>query len=66
MTRRGAGKRGLNQGMCFVRHYSILRKIMMVAERLCIKGVRLNPAGTSKECSACRNIGERFECGSYG
>ena len=69
MTRRGGPrKKGLNRGMRFVRHHAILRKIGVVAERLGIGVVRVNPAGTSKECSACRSggerDGERFGCGS--
>ena len=71
MTRRGGlRKKGLNRGMRFVRHHEILRKIEVVAERLGIRVVKVNPAGTSKECSACRNEGERdgerFECASCG
>ena len=66
MTRRGRGKRGLNRGMRFVRHGEIIRKIMIVAERLGIKVTQVDPAGTSRECSACRGVGERdgerFEC----
>ena len=68
MTRRGVGKRGLNRGMRFVRHHAILRKIEIVAERLGIRVVKVNPAGTSQTCSSCRHTdkesrdGERFEC----
>ena len=68
MTRRGAGKRGLNRGMRFVRHHQILRKIEVVAERLGIRVTKVNPAGTSQTCSLCRHAdgesrrGERFEC----
>ena len=64
------GGRGLNHGMRFVRHSSILRKIRIVAERLGIRVVRVNPQGTSRECSACRRTGkrdgERFECPACG
>ena len=71
MTRRGGShKRGLNRGMRFVRHGEIIRKIMIVAERLGIRVIQVNPAGTSRECSACRNVGERdgerFECPACG
>ena len=72
MTRRGKGKKGLNRGMRFVRHHAILRKIMIVAERLGIRVVKVNPAGTSQTCSSCRHAdresrnGERFECVASG
>ena len=71
MTRRGGSrKKGLNHGMRFVRHHAILFKIGVVAERLGIRVVKVNPASTSKECSACRNEGgrdgERFWCASCG
>ena len=70
MTRHGRGKHGLNRGMRFVRHGEIVRKIMIVAERLGIRVIQVNPAGTSRECSACRNVGERdgerFECPACG
>ena len=68
MTRRGTGKRGLNRGMRFVRHSEVLRKIGVVAERLGIRVVRVNPAGTSVTCARCGHAdgesrrGERFEC----
>ena len=69
MTRRGGSrKKGLNRGMRFVRHHQILRKIMVLAERLGIRVVRVNPAGTSQTCSLCQHVdgesrqGERFEC----
>ena len=56
--------------MRFVRHGEIIRKIMIVAERLGIRVIQVNPAGTSRECSACRDIGERdgerFECPACG
>ena len=71
MTRRGGSrKKGLNRGMRFVRHGEIIRKIMIVAERLGIEIIQVNPAGTSRECSACRGTGERdgerFECPACG
>ena len=69
MTRRGGSrKKGLNRGMRFVRHHQILRKIEIVAERLGIRVVRVNPAGTSQTCSLCQYAdkesrkGKRFEC----
>ena len=69
MTRHGGNrKRGLNRGMRFVRHGEILRKIRIVAERLGIRVVEVNPVGTSTTCSACQHAdaesrnGERFEC----
>ena len=68
MTRRGAGKHGLNRGMRFVRHHQILRKVMVVAERLGVRVIKINPAGTSQTCSLCQHAdkesrhGERFEC----
>ena len=70
MTRHGRGKRGLNRGMRFVRHGEIIRKIRIVAERLGIGIIQVNPAGTSRECSACRGTeeqdGGRFECPACG
>lgn len=72
MTRRGTGKRGLNRGMRFVRHHAILRKIEIVAERLGIGVIKVNPAGTSQTCSSCQHAdgesrdGERFQCVSCG
>ena len=73
MTRNGGNrKRGLNRGMRFVRHAEILRKIRIVAERLGIRVIEVNPAGTSTTCSACQHVdarsrdGERFECTACG
>ena len=73
MTRHGGNyKRGLNHGMRFVRHGEILRKIRIVAERLGIEIIGVNPAGTSITCSKCRHVdkesrdGERFECVACG
>ena len=73
MTRYGGNrKRGLNRGMRFVRHGEILRKIRVVAERLGIKVIEVNPAGTSITCSKCQHAdresrdGERFECVACG
>ena len=73
MTRNGGNrKRGLNRGMRFVRHAEILRKIRIVAERLGIEIIEVNPAGTSTTCSKCQHMdgesrdGERFECTACG
>ena len=73
MTRNGGSrKNGLNRGMRFVRHGEIIRKIMIVAERLGVEIIRVNPAGTSQTCSGCQHVdgksrgGERFECVSCG
>ena len=73
MTRYGGNyKRGLNRGMRFVRHGEILRKIRVVAERLGIKVIEVNPAGTSITCSKCQHVnkesrdGKRFECAGCG
>ena len=73
MTRNGGNrKRGLNRGMRFVRHGEILRKIRILAERLGIEVIEVNPAGTSTTCSACQHMdgesrdGERFECTACG
>ena len=73
MTRHGGNrKRGLNRGMRFVRHAEILRKIRIVAERLGIEIIEVNPAGTSTTCSKCQHMdgesrdGERFECTACG
>ena len=73
MTRNGGSrKKGLNRGMRFVRHGEIIRKIMIVAERLGIEIIQVNPAGTSQTCSGCRHVdgesrdGERFKCVSCG
>ncbi len=73
MTRYGGNrKKGLNRGMRFVRHGEILRKIRVVAERMGIGVIEVNPAGTSITCSRCQHADkesrkdERFECVSCG
>ena len=54
MTRHGnASKRGLNRGLRHIRHGAILRKVRVVAERLGIRIVEVNPRGTSQECCVC-------------
>ncbi len=73
MSRRGGRhKKGMNRGMRFIRHYAILRKIRIIAERLGIRVVEVNPKHTSQECSVCgytnkenRN-GEMFKCVGCG
>ena len=73
MTRAGnASKRGLNRGLRYIRHSAILRKVRIVAERLGIRIVEVNPHHTSQECHVCsythknnRN-GERFLCLACG
>ena len=69
MTRAGnASKRGLNRGLRYIRHGEILRKVRIVAERLGIRIVEVDPRGTSQECCACAHTdrenrkGERFLC----
>ena len=69
MTRKGnASKRGLNRGLRFIRHGTILRKVRIVAERLGIRIVEVDPRRTSQECCACAHRdsenrkGERFLC----
>ncbi len=69
MSRRGGRhKKGMNRGMRFIRHYAVLRKIRIVAERLGIRVVEVNPKHTSQECSVCGYIdkenrdGEAFKC----
>lgn len=69
MTRYGGRhKRGLNRGMRFIRHGAMLRKIRIVAERLGIRVIKVNPRGTSQECSVCgytdgeNRDKERFGC----
>ncbi len=73
MTRYGGNrKKGLNRSMRFVRHGEIPRKIRIVAERLGVEIVEVNPAGTSITCSKCQHMdkesrdGERFECVACG
>ncbi|MYB29683.1 MAG: transposase [Cenarchaeum sp. SB0663_bin_5] len=69
MTRRGGRhKKGTNRGMRFIRHSMILRKIRIVAERLGIHVIEINPKHTSQECSVCgytnkeNRDGETFKC----
>ena len=73
MTRHGnASKRGLNRGLRYIRHGAILRKVRVVAERLGIRIVEVNPRGTSQECCVCsythreNRHGERFLCLACG
>ena len=73
MTRYGGNrKKGLNRGMRFVCHGEILRKIRIVAERIGIQIIGVNPAGTSITCPKCQRVdkesrdGERFECVACG
>ena len=73
MTRHGnASKRGLNRGLRFIRHGAILRKVRIVAERLGIRIVEVDPRGTSQTCYICRHMdrenrkGEMFRCGACG
>ena len=69
MTRRGGRhKRGLNRGMRFIRHGAILRKIRIVAERLGIPVIDVDPRNTSTTCRICGYVdrenrkGEAFRC----
>ena len=73
MTRHGnASKRGLNRGLRYIRHHSILRKVRIVAERLGIRMIGVNPRGTSQECYVCaytdreNRKGEKFLCLACG
>ena len=73
MTRHGnAGKRGLNRGLRYIRHGEILRKVRIVAERLGIRIIQVNPKHTSQECRVCGHThkenrhGERFWCLACG
>ena len=73
MTRKGnASKRGLNRGLRYIRHGMILKKVRVVAERLGIRIVEVNPRGTSQECYVCSHTGkenrngERFLCLACG
>ena len=73
MTRHGnAGKRGLNRGLRHIRHGEILRKVRIVAERLGIRIMEVNPKHTSQECCVCGHThkenrhGERFLCLACG
>ncbi len=66
--RGGRHKKGMNRGMRFIRHGAVLQKIRIVAERLGIRVVKVNPKYTSQECSVCGYIdkenrdGEAFKC----
>ncbi len=73
MTRHGnASKRGLNRGLRYIRHSAILRKVRIVAERMGIRIIEVNPQGTSQECRTCsythkdNRKGERFLCLACG
>ena len=73
MTRAdNASKRGLNRGLRYIRHHSILRKVRIVAERMGIRIVEVNPKHTSQECCVCaytdkeNRKGERFTCLACG
>ena len=73
MTRAGhSSKRGLNRGLRYIRHHSILRKVRVVAERMGIRIVEVDPRHTSQECCACAHTdrnnrkGERFLCLACG
>ena len=73
MIRRGnASKRGLNRGLRYIRHGAILRKVRIVAERMGIRIIEVNPMHTSQECCVCEytNKGnrkaERFLCLACG
>ena len=73
MTRRGGRrKKGMNRGMRFIRHGTIIRKIKIVAERLGIRVVAVNPKHTSQTCYTCDHMdkenrkGETFRCGACG
>ena len=73
MTRHGnASKRGLNRGLRYIRHGEILRKVRIVAERLGIRIIQVNPKHTSQECRVCGHThkenrhGERFWCLACG
>ena len=69
MTRHGGRrKRGLNRAMRFVRHAEVRRKVEVVAARLGIRVVDVDPRHTSQQCNMCSHTdgenrhGERFEC----
>ena len=73
MTRGGnASKRGLNRGLRYIRHGAILWKVRVVAERLGIRIIEVDPRGTSQECCVCTHRdkenrdGERFLCLACG
>ncbi len=73
MTRRGnSSKRGLNRGLRYIRHGKILEKVRIVAERMGIRIVEVNPKHTSRECCVCsytdrdNRKGEKFLCRSCG
>jgi putative transposase len=69
MTRKGnSSKRGLNRGLRYIRHGEILKKVRIIAERLGIRIIDVDPRGTSQECCSClyrdkgNRKGERFLC----
>ena len=73
MTRAGnSSKRGLNRGLRYIRHHSILRKVRIVAERMGIRVMEVNPRHTSQECYVCaytdreNRKGEKFLCLACG
>ena len=71
MLRKGGNyKKWINREFRFVRHSEILRKIEVVAERLGIEAIRVNPKNTSKLCHTCSRKGTRegesFTCGTCG
>lgn len=73
MTRHGhSSKRGLNRGLRYIRYHSILRKVRVVAERLGIRIIVVNPRGTSQECYVCGHTdkgnrnGDEFLCLACG
>ena len=58
MSRRGGRhKSGMNRGMRFIRHGAIIRKIKIVAARLGIRVVAVNPKHTSQTCYTCEYVG---------
>ncbi len=73
MTRAGnASKRGLNRGLRYIRHGEILRKVRIVAERMGIRIIEVDPRHTSQKCCVCSHTdrenrkGERFLCLACG
>ena len=73
MTRKGnASKRGLNRGLRFIRHGAIIKKVRVMAERLGIRIVEVDPRHTSQDCCVCSHRdkenrkGERFLCLACG
>ena len=73
MTRAGnSSKRGLNRSLRYIRHHSILRKVRIVAERMGIRIMEVNPRHTSQECCVCaytdreNRKSEKFLCLACG